>query len=376
MIRYKITLTILALAILPFSLLAQNKADTTVTVEDGVKTTTITSVETVDTTGQYAEYMASVDTTSLGSNLNLQAVAELFRTSKDLEEFEKRLNDKEEGVNNLDLNEDGETDYLRVVDHAEKNTHVIVLQAVLGKDQFQDVASIDVVQDGDKVSLQIVGDEDIYGTDYFIEPEKQEEVKSYSTVQVIFVAGYSPYHSPYYWGYYPPYYSPWHPYPAPYYHSHVYHHHHYHHHHYHHPAHYHSPHSRSMYNSHRVTAPINKTNRYNNNAPQRPVNKTQARPATKPSQKPSTRPSTKPAQKPNQKPQARPAQPSHKPSQKPSAKPAQPSHKPSKAAKPAQQPKQPSAKPAQPRPSQPSARPAQPRPSQPRARPAGRPGRR
>ena len=360
MLQHKITFALLVLVFIPFSLLAQNKTDTTVAVKDGVVTTTVTTVEPVsnDTAGQYQAYMESVDTTSLGSNLNLQAVAELFRTSKDLEEFEKKLNDKDEGVNNLDLNENGETDYLRVIDHAEKNTHVIVIQAVIGKDKFQDVASIDVVQDGDKISLQIVGDEDIYGTDYFIEPEKQEEVKSYPAVQVIFVVGYSPYYSPYYWGYYPPYYHPWHPYPAPYYHRHVYHHHHYHHHHYHHPAHYNSPHARSVYNSNRVTAPINKTNRYNNNSPQRPVNKTQTRPATKPAQKPSTRPSTKPSQKPNQKPQARPTQPT-KPSQKPS-----------------QRPSQPSAKPAQPRPTQPSARPAQPRPSQPRARPAGRPGRR
>jgi len=263
-----------------------------------------------DTTGQYESYISGIDTTSLGSNLNLQAVAELFRTSKDLEEFEKKLNDKEEGINNLDLNEDGETDYLRVVDHAEKNTHVIVLQAVIAKDQFQDIASIDVVQDGDKVSLQIVGDKDIYGTDYYIEPEKQEEVKDYPSVQVIFVVGYAPYHSPYYWGYYPPYYHPWHPYPPYYYHRHIYHHHHYHHHSYHHGHNHMSPHARSMYNSNRHTAPINKTNRYNNNSPQRPVNKTQqTRPNSQPKNKVQTQkqPKSK-AMKPatNASPQARP----------------------------------------------------------------------
>lgn len=361
MLKIKISLSVLAFIALPLAVVSQS-ADTTVSVTDSTITTTVTTVVSTekvapnDTTGQYAEYLESIDTTSLGSNFNLQAVAELFRTSKDLEEFEKKLNDKDEGVNNLDLNEDGETDYLRVVDHSEKNTHIIVIQAVIGKDQFQDIASIDVVQEGDKVSLQIVGDEDIYGTDYFIEPEKQEEVKDYPTVQVIFVAGYSPYYSPYYWGYYPPYYHPWHPYPAHYYHRHVYHHHHYHHHHYNryhhghgHPNH----HSRNMYNSHRATAPINKTNRYNNNSPQRPVNKTQStRPATQPSKQPSTRPS----------------QPSHKPSQKPQTKPkaSQPSHKPS----------QPSTRSSQQRHSQPSTRSAQPRHSQPRARPAGRPGRR
>jgi len=374
MLKLKIAISVFLLMALPISIFAQSKTDTTVTIKDGVKTTTITSQVPVDseaasdTTGQYAAYMASIDTTSLGSNLNLQAVAELFRTSKDLEAFEKRLNDKDEGVNNLDLNEDGKTDYLRVVDHAEKNTHVIVIQAVVGKDQFQDVASIDVVQDGDKVSLQIVGDKDIYGTDYYIEPEKEEEVKDYPTVKVIFVVGYSPYYSPYYWGYYPPYYHPWHPYPAHYYHHHVYHHHYYHHHHYggYHHGHGHvNPHARSVYNRNRVTAPINKTQRYNNNTPQRPVNKT--RPSTRPSTRPtapSSRPSqpkTRPAQKPNAGHQAKP---SHNPT-RPSTRPASPSTRPS----------QPKTRPAQPKHSQSQARPAQPRTQQ-RARPAARPARR
>ena len=364
MLRNIVLINILALGILPFSLFAQNKADTTVTVKDGVKTVTITTVEPVDATAkndtakQYEEYLATIDTTSLGSNLNLQAVAELFRTSKDLEEFEKKLNDEDEGVNNLDLNEDGETDYLRVLDRVEGKTHVIVIQAVIAKDQFQDVASIDVVQDGDKVSLQIVGDEDIYGTDYYIEPEKQEEVKDYPAVKVIFVVGYSPYYSPYYWGYYPPYYRPWRPYPPYYYHRRVYHHHVYHHHHGYHHGHGHvNPHARSVYRSHRSTAPINKTKRYNNNAPQRPVNKT--RPVNSRPQQPSTRPA-QPSKKPNQRPQTRPAQPSK--ATKPATRP-QPSRQ-----------KQPSARPAQPRQARPSARPAQPRQARPSARPAGRSG--
>ena len=39
------------------------------------------------------------------------AVAELFKDSKDLEAFEKALNDSEVGINNLDLDEDGEVDF-------------------------------------------------------------------------------------------------------------------------------------------------------------------------------------------------------------------------------------------------------------------------
>jgi len=281
---------------------------------------------------QYNEYINEIDTTSVGSNLDLKAVAEVFRTSKDLTEFEKRLNDKEEGVNNIDLNGDDEIDYLRVLDRADGNTHVIVIQAVLGKDQFQDVASIDVVQEGDKVSLQLVGDEDIYGTDYYVEPEEEEEVKNYPSVQFVFHVGYTPYYSPYYWGYYPSYFRPWPPFPPYYYHRHVYRRHvyrvHRHYHHAHRPR---NPHARRVYNNKRHRAPVNR-NQYART--QKRVNNG-SRPNTRPNNRPSTRPSNKPNSRPNKpastRPSTRPSkQPSSRPSTRPSSRPSsQPSTRPS-----------------------------------------------
>ncbi len=304
----------------------------------------------------YDAHINSIDTTLAGSNLDLKAVAEIFRTSKDLEEFEKRLNEKD-GVNNLDLNNDGKVDYLRVLDRADGNTHVIVIQAVLGKDKFQDVASIDVVQEGDKVSLQLVGDEDVYGTEYYLEPQDEQEVKNYPSVQFIFHVGYTPYYSPYYWGYYPPYFHPWPPFPAYYYHRHVYHHYyHHHHHHYHHgrrPMH---PHARNVYYGHRSTAPIKNPNY------RRPAN----RPGTRPGQG-SSRPSTRPANRPSTQP--------HNPSTRPSTRPTKPSSRPATqpsrpATRPSTQPSRPATRPS--RPSNPSSRPST-RPSRPTSRPSARP---
>ena len=350
MMNRPITLIILLLAFYPSFLFAQ---------------------EPTDTTGDYAKYISEVDTTTLGSNLSLEAVAEVFRTSKDLEQFEKRLNDEDEGVNNLDLNNDGETDYLRVVDYVDGSVHVVVIQAVIGKDQYQDVASIDVVQDGDKVTLQIVGDEKIYGTDYYLKPEKQEEVKDYPAVQVMFVVGYSPYYSPYHWGYYPPYYRPWPPYPPYRYHRNCYHRYPPH---YRYPSHYNrNPHANNVYNKNRKTAPINQPNKPGGSRPsQQPAQRPSTQPSQKPSQQPSTRPSqspsTTPSQKPSQQPNTRPSQspsttPSKKPSQSPSTRPSQsPSATPSK--KPSQTPstrpsQSPSATPSK-KPSQtPSAKPSQ-----------------
>lgn len=147
----------------------------------------------------------------ISENLDLEAVASVFGEAKDLEDFEKRLNDPETQISNLDLNEDGEVDYLRVIEASEKGTHVITIQAVLGDDMFQDVATIDVEKGAQgETQVQVVGDVYMYGPNYIIEPV-------YVHPPVIWVwfwgPSYRPWRSPYYWGYYPPYYRPWHPYP-------------------------------------------------------------------------------------------------------------------------------------------------------------------
>jgi len=146
----------------------------------------------------------------ISDNLDLKAVASIFGDSRDLEDFERRLNDPKIQISNLDLNNDGYVDYLRVIETTEKNLHLVVVQAVLEKDLFQDVATINVERDGDRVSVQVVGDVYMYGPNYIYEPV-------YVVRPVIFGVFwepyYRPYYSPWYWGYYPTYYSYWHPYP-------------------------------------------------------------------------------------------------------------------------------------------------------------------
>ncbi len=147
----------------------------------------------------------------ISENLDLEAVASLFGEAEDLEDFEKKLNDPKTQISNLDLNEDGEVDYLRVVEASEKETHVVFVQAVIGEDEYQDVATIDVEKDDKgETQVQVVGDVHMYGPDYVITPV-------YVAPPVIFVwfwgPLYSPWRSPFYWGYYPPYYRPWAPYP-------------------------------------------------------------------------------------------------------------------------------------------------------------------
>ena len=141
----------------------------------------------------------------ISDNLDLDAVASIFGESENLEEFERKLNDPDNPISNLDLNEDGYIDYLRVVENSSDRNSLVVIQAVLGDNVFQDVATIEVerVQNGNP-RVQIVGDPYIYGSDYIIEPDFYHTPLIFS---FFWGPRYSPWQSPYYWNYYPRWYS-------------------------------------------------------------------------------------------------------------------------------------------------------------------------
>lgn len=294
----------------------------------------------------------------ISDNLDLEAVAAVFGESKDLEDFEKRLNDPESKISNLDLNEDGEVDYLRVVENSEKDLHVISIQAVIGKDQFQDVATIDVEKNSKgETSVQVVGDVYMYGTNYIITPVYVAPPPMY-----VWFWGpmYSPYYSPYYWHYYPPYYNPWRTVAIHHYRTHAYAHaHHHHHHSYHHttvrvshrsvnvqnknkrndlartqPNKSFDKRNKGVTNKQGLNNQAAKTNRSGATTTGRKTNNNwqsssngrvhkSTRP-TSPSSGPSTRPST-----PSRNPSTRPSNPSSRPSTKPSNPSSRPSSRPS-----------------------------------------------
>ena len=146
----------------------------------------------------------------ISDNLDLDAVASMFGDSENLEDFEHRLNDPDNRISNLDLNEDGYIDYLRVVENSSERNSLVVIQAVLGDNVFQDVATIEVerVQNGNP-RIQIVGDAYIYGSNYIIEPVFYRTPLIFS---FFWGPRYSPWISPYYWNYYPRWYSYYRPY--------------------------------------------------------------------------------------------------------------------------------------------------------------------
>lgn len=158
-------------------------------------------------------------TSEAAEGFDLQAVAEIFKEAETLEEFEKALNDTSIGVNNLDLDENGEVDYIRVVEQGEEDSHLIILQALLGEEESQDVATIQVEKtDDDQYDMQVHGNEDVYGPDHYVAPV-QVHVHTWPLVVWMYGPRYHPYRSRFYFGFYPVW---WHPYrPVPVYHYHT-----------------------------------------------------------------------------------------------------------------------------------------------------------
>lgn len=146
----------------------------------------------------------------ISANLDLSAVASVFGESENLEDFERRLNDPKLQISNLDLNYDNQVDYLRVVESIENQTHIILIQAVVNRDVYQDVATIDVDKDYyNKVTIQIIGNTKIYGANCVYEPTYYSRP---SLVSLFWNSNYRPYYSNWRWNNYPKHYYSWNPY--------------------------------------------------------------------------------------------------------------------------------------------------------------------
>ena len=170
-----------------------------------------------------------------GDNLNLYAVMKLFQESETLEGFERSLNDENSRINNLDLNGDHLVDYIMVNDYPDGNVHTIVLRVALDQYESQDVAvfTVERFRDG-SVQIQLIGDEDLYGKNYIIEPSYAETpnpgytgytgrpvqverqvtvyVSTWPLIRFIYLPDYYVWRSRWYWGYWPSYWHAWRPY--------------------------------------------------------------------------------------------------------------------------------------------------------------------
>lgn len=188
---------------------------------------------------------SSTDSTGLpGDNFSLQGALQMFQKAGSPEEFEKLVNTQDNSVNNLDLNGDGETDYVRVIDKIDKDVHAIILQVPVSETESQDIAVIEIEKTGDTTAvLQIIGDEDIYGEETIVEPDGGGEDEAFidknyydrslsgpnadfysiaparilvnvwfwPSVRFVYAPIYRPWVSPWRWRHYPVWWRPWRP---------------------------------------------------------------------------------------------------------------------------------------------------------------------
>jgi hypothetical protein len=158
-----------------------------------------------------------VDSTGLeGDNLDLNAVLELFKDSESPEDFEKKLNSEGSDVNNLDLNEDGEVDYIRVIDAGDSTSHALTLQVPVTESESQDIAVIEMEKTAvETVNVQVVGDAELYGENYILVPQAKTNsvvmvnAHAWRPVRFMFAPRYVFYASPWRYRHHPKWYRPW-----------------------------------------------------------------------------------------------------------------------------------------------------------------------
>jgi hypothetical protein len=169
-----------------------------------------------------------------GDNFSLEGALALFKKSKSLEDFENLLNEEKNNANNLDLNNDGQIDYVIVNDIQDGDTHAIVLSTYLDENEKQDIAVIGIEKTGNKnATLQIEGDVELYAENTFIEPNDVVEISSggkggpsvnelsnkqvsinvwfWPSVRFLYAPTYVVWHSPWRWNLYPKWWRPWRP---------------------------------------------------------------------------------------------------------------------------------------------------------------------
>ena len=188
-----------------------------------------------------AQDTEAADSTGLpGDHFSLEGAIELFKKAASPEEFEKMLNTEDNTINNLDLNQDGEIDYIRVIDNMDGDAHAIILQVPVSENESQDIAVIEIEKQADEYAiLQIVGNDDIYGEQVIAEPFEEDapaqkgghgpapDLKPYRvvvnvwlwpSVRFVYRPGYTLWVSPWRWHYYPGWWRPWRPHPFAWYH--------------------------------------------------------------------------------------------------------------------------------------------------------------
>lgn len=180
----------------------QPKPQPVVQPQTTVYTTTVTTPNPKVTT--VSTFVVTDYNTDPCFSLDLMAVAAAYAESRSVREFEQILNSSRYMINNLDLNNDGWIDYLRVIETRNGYYHAMLIQSCLAPGIFQDVATLVAERRADALFVEVIGDRFLYGYNYVVRPVF---IKRPPMWDVYGNANYAVWSSPYYYGNFPSYYA-------------------------------------------------------------------------------------------------------------------------------------------------------------------------
>jgi hypothetical protein len=147
------------------------------------------------------EKQAEVILKEYSKGLDLDAVTVLAKKSKDAADFERLLNSQAEAVNNIDLNEDGKVDYIKVTEYGSGSRRGFSLTTEISPGKVQEIATIDFQNNGESGVIQTTGNPSLYGPGSY-------HTSSFSMTDALLMAwlfsNRPVYTSPYGYGNYPP----------------------------------------------------------------------------------------------------------------------------------------------------------------------------
>jgi len=136
--------------------------------------------------------------------LDLQLVAAMAKKSKDATSFEKELNSSSSKVNNIDLNDDGKVDYIKVTEYGSDDKRGFSLTTEMEPGKVQEIATIQFTKNGENVDMDVRGNQTLYGNGHHYR-------SSFSITDGLLLywifSSRNHYHSPYGYGHYPSHYN-------------------------------------------------------------------------------------------------------------------------------------------------------------------------
>lgn len=163
------------------------------------------NAQVVVTPQSTSSVVVNPEAAGLGESLNLQALGELVKSSKDSQTIENALN-QTGSINNLDLDGDGKVDYIKVTEYGDGNSRGFSFTVDLPNNESQEIATVEVNKGTSDAQMSIQGNQQLYGANNHYH-------SSFGLSDLIIMnylfSYHRPYYSPYHYGYYPSYYHPY-----------------------------------------------------------------------------------------------------------------------------------------------------------------------